>query len=332
MGSPVSPVLADIYMENFETEALKSKHAPRFWRRYVDDTFAIIHSRYLSRFLQHLNSIKPGVICFTHELETNNRLPFLEVLVTRMDNGDLITSIYRKPTHTDQLLNFHSHHPASVKRSVVSTLTRRNQIIPSTSLGIVQEKQHLKKVFRSNNYPQQFVQQAIHCTGTSASTMHETPIASVSIPYIKGTSEHIKRLLQKVNIRTCFKSHNTLRHHLCHPKDAVPKNERSGVVYCIPCKDCNFSYVGETGLHLSTRVKQHREATRKCETDRSAIAEHVWSKHHQMDWDNVSILDFEPHTKLRKVREAVHIKKRSSLLNRDQGLDISNIWDPLFNS
>ena len=62
-----------------------------------------------------------------------------------------------------------------------------------------------------------------------------------------------------------------------------------------------FSYVCETGLHLSTQVRQHREATRKCETDRTAIAEHVWIKHHQMDWDGVSIMDYEPHTKLRKV-------------------------------
>ena len=172
--------------------------------------------------------------------------------MTRADNGDIVTSIYRKPTHTNQLLNFNSNHPASVKRSVVCSLTRRNHLIPSTPSGIDQEKLHLKKVFKSNNYPQQFIRQAIHCSSTFTSNVQDTPITSISIPYIKGTSEHIKRILKKVSIRVCFESHNTIRRHLCHPKDTVPMKERSAVVYCIPCRDCNFVYIGETGLHLST--------------------------------------------------------------------------------
>ena len=40
MGSPVSPVVANIYMEMFEELALKTaSHAPRIWKRYVDDSF-----------------------------------------------------------------------------------------------------------------------------------------------------------------------------------------------------------------------------------------------------------------------------------------------------
>jgi len=144
------------------------------------------------------------------------------VLVSRTDEGNISTSIYHKPTHTDQLLNFNSHHPVSVKRSVVSTLTDRCNTLPSTTImAKKQEIQHLKKVFTANNYSQQFVHQTMHRSLTTHNTSRcETPQAIVSIPYIKGISEHIRRVLAECNIRTFFKTTNTLRQLLSHPKIA----------------------------------------------------------------------------------------------------------------
>ena len=42
MGSPLSPIIANLYMEKFEKEALKSYPLkPSLWKRYVDDTNVI---------------------------------------------------------------------------------------------------------------------------------------------------------------------------------------------------------------------------------------------------------------------------------------------------
>ena len=56
MGSSVSPVVANIYIEMFEDLALTDKEAHRIWKRCVDDTFCVIEEVNARSFLNHLNS------------------------------------------------------------------------------------------------------------------------------------------------------------------------------------------------------------------------------------------------------------------------------------
>ena len=111
MGSPLSPVVAGLFMEDFEQMALATAdREPKLWLRYVDDTFIIWpHGRtQLATFLDHLNGLCEK-IQFTMETEEENQLPFLDVLVKRNENN-LTTSVFRKKTHTDRYLHFRSHH------------------------------------------------------------------------------------------------------------------------------------------------------------------------------------------------------------------------------
>ena len=122
MGSPVSVVVANLVMEDVEQEALSTFHTPpRFWRRYVDDTCTALPSNLADSFHDHLDSIDP-CIQFTIERESDGQLPFLDILLNREEDGSISTSVYRKATHTDQYLCFHSHHPAAHKRAVLRTL------------------------------------------------------------------------------------------------------------------------------------------------------------------------------------------------------------------
>ena len=127
MGSPVSALVANLYMEHFEQIALNSAlHRPRLWKRYVDDTLCIIGSNEVDELLLHINSIRPS-IKFTVETEKDGSLPFLDTLVSRSDSGTLSFSVYRKPTHTDRYLHFSSHHPTHVKTRLGQVPVQQSQ-------------------------------------------------------------------------------------------------------------------------------------------------------------------------------------------------------------
>ena len=59
MGSPVSAIVVNLYMEFFEELALESAPSrPRFWKRYVDDTCCIMQKGEVEPLLQHLNDVR----------------------------------------------------------------------------------------------------------------------------------------------------------------------------------------------------------------------------------------------------------------------------------
>ena len=125
MGSPVSPIVANFYMEKFEDVAITSaKTPPDIWLRYVDDTFVVLSTDTIEEFTTHINGMDTN-IKFTREEAVENKLAFLDTWVVQDDNGNIKTLVYRKPTHTDQYLAFESNHHLAHKKSVVRSLVHR---------------------------------------------------------------------------------------------------------------------------------------------------------------------------------------------------------------
>ena len=91
----------------------------------------------------------------------------------------------------------------------------------------------------------------------SQTNVNSGPVTTATIPYIRGTSETIARILQRYNIRIAHKLITTLRGLLTNVKD---KDSRS--VYNIKCCDCQATYSGETDRNLSTRLSKNKRAKR----------------------------------------------------------------------
>ncbi|XP_072028106.1 uncharacterized protein [Amphiura filiformis] len=102
MGLPVSPIIANLYMEWFENKALTSTaDPPRIWLRYVDDTFVVINKDKVQQFTDHINSQNEH-IKFTNDPEKDGQLPFLDTLVKRQTDDkpreeDKSGVVYRVP-------------------------------------------------------------------------------------------------------------------------------------------------------------------------------------------------------------------------------------------
>ena len=143
MGSPVSAIVANLCMEVIEEQAIQSATTPpKTWKRFVDDSFAIINKNAITNFHDTLNSIDPH-IKFTIEHEKDEQIAFLDMLISRRNNSISI-HVYRKPTHTDRCLDYASHHDLKHKISTANTLINRSLNLPTTEDGKLKELQHVR--------------------------------------------------------------------------------------------------------------------------------------------------------------------------------------------
>jgi hypothetical protein len=135
---------------------------PLRWKRFVDDTNVLWpHGKdELEKFFQHLNDISKD-IKFTMELEENGTIPFLDVLIKRKEDDSLGHKVYRKKTHTENYLHASSHHHPAQKLGVLNTLAMRALRI-SDDDNLVQEKDHLSRVFKSIGYKDKDIKKMIN--------------------------------------------------------------------------------------------------------------------------------------------------------------------------
>lgn len=290
MGSPLGPILADIFLGHLENTSLKKDiQGCRFYKRYVDDIFLIVKSRSSSRTLLHkFNNTHPN-LKFTSEHENDNKISFLDILLTRSEEGNLVRNIYHKPTWTPQFLHFTSFVPFHYKVGLIKSQFFRIKNLCSQ----VQQKyetDRLKKDLMDNAYPEKLIQSVFRkCLDTKVkpTTAEKKPIF-LRLPF-KG--DFIMRTFRN-RIESCLsKTYYAAKLVLLHQTSALPINSvkeqlpmmsKSNVIYKFTCV-CSETYVGRTSRKLSTRVLNHiprwleRGETR---TTESAIAQHLMTTKH----------------------------------------------------
>ncbi|CAH8848487.1 unnamed protein product [Trichobilharzia szidati] len=158
MGSPISPIIADIFMEFREENALKpSRSSIKWWWRYVDDTLVIMRKNDVEKFFSHINS-HVNSIKFTMEIENEiGELSVLDCKIQRVTGGRIKTTLYRKTTHFGRFLVYHSAHPLTVKRGLIQGLSDRICRLTTTPEDQRKEINILFKMLPDNNYPKEFM-------------------------------------------------------------------------------------------------------------------------------------------------------------------------------
>jgi len=80
----------------------------------------------------------------------------------------------------------------------------------------------------------------------------------------------------------------------------VDIKSQQGVVYSIPCCDCDKRYIGGTTRSLETRQKKRKADVKNKRFDLN----------HRMDWDNSKVLDFES--------KSFHINSERDTMNENR--------------
>ena len=107
---------------------------------------------------------------------------------------------------------------------------------------------------------------------------------------VNGVSEKIKQICDE-RIHVYFSSSRTIGSFLNRVRPHTDPNDITGVIYRIPCQDCDHSYVGETGRTLKTRLSEHRRNCRNGEVE--SVAQHTIEEDHRIDWEGCTVINRE---------------------------------------
>ena len=306
----------------------------------MDDTFVIHKEVNKQGFLQHINSVDPAIKFTVEDNKEDGSISFLDTIVKPEADGTLSITVYRKPTHTDQYLQWDSHHHLSAKFSVIHILSHRAKTVCSKPELPQQERDHLRKALTKCKYPKWALDKVERRLNRSTSEVIDgvnnqgttnakaaingvKPKGHIVIPYTQGLCESIKKISGRYGIQTQFKGSSTIMNLMVSPKDKDPMVNQGGAIYWYQCGDlcCDEEYMGETSRTFGERYKEHLKAP-------SAIHHHSSQTCHPTNHNNFQIIRREGHNLARNIKESIYISINNPTLNNNIGkFNLSHIWD-----
>ena len=196
----------------------------------MDDTF-VIHKVNKQDFLQHINSVDHAIRFTVNDNKEDGSIPFLDTSFKPGVDGSLSITVYMKPMHTDQYLQWDSHHHLTAKFSVNNTLSHRAKTVCSRSELLQQEMDHLRKAFTKCKYPKwalDKVEKRLNkstsktidgvnnqdTTSAQAVTNEVKSKGHIVISFTQHLCENIKKICGRYGIQTHFKDGSTIKNLL----------------------------------------------------------------------------------------------------------------------
>ena len=242
MGSPLGPVLANIFVGIQEENLFSMTSKPLLYYRYVDDTFALFDSKAdADNFLLALNALHPA-LQFTHEEELDKKLPFLDVLLERWDNS-FVTSVYRKPTFTGEYVPWGSFCPVRRKVNLIACLTNRAIRICSAS-KLEPELDNISDMFKKLGYLEptirNTIKQVLAKRASPQVVKDNKSVVRVRLPYIGPVSQRFNKQLvytvqstfPAVQLQVMFITQTPFRGF---SKDVSPTLDNNNTIYRFRC-------------------------------------------------------------------------------------------------
>jgi hypothetical protein len=246
-------------------------------------------------------------------------------------DGSISTSTYRKPTFTGVMLNWNSLTSIKYKKGLINCLLDRSNKICSSNEQKILEMEDLRNILLANNYPPLVIDKQFEKfekykqLNVDKITNPDEKIKYLSLPFINDKSETIARKIQEtvrshfsnINLRVAFKSPATLSSHFPFKDKVTDPSKLSMVVYHLKCKNCDADYIGQSKRICNIRMDEHQKPT-KNKTNPSHVYEHNIIPGHEIDFDNVVILDRADSVKKLELKEMLYIRKLKPTLNKQK--------------
>ena len=246
-------------------------------------------------------------------------------------------NIYRKPTTSKLSINYNSHHPIDHKLANYRFLLNRLNNIPLTKNDYKKEFSNILSIARYNNFPNSIIHKLnnkikIKNLKKQYTTLHNgnnNTKKYVSIEYCGNTSDRIRKILNKNNLKVSYKSTNYIQQKLKNKDHEIDKMSFSGI-YKFEC-DCGSQYIGKTTRKFKQRLREHRYSFIYNKPEKSNYAAHLLNNHHPLKNDNFKIIKIVNDRKLINTYEELEIYKsyKTGYNINDQ---LPNINNPLFKS
>lgn len=317
-------------MNTVEEQLKENVSFPRFYRRYVDDCLAIVQAEKVDDTLKLFNSICPE-IQFTIEMETNNSLPFLDLLLTRIADGSIDFDIYRKDTCTDRYIPIESNQHFSHRVAAFNSMIHRLINVPLTPEKFDKEKNNILRIADINGVNASIIHSLIKKHRRAKTLIECTSLGErverrwCAMTYSAHNFNAISKSFAKHNTALAPKTTTKLKSLLHTTKDKRDNNEKPGV-YKVCCSKCGAVYIGQTRRALKVRMKEHMLYIRNCEAYRSGIAEHSITHKHELCDDDFSLIETESNANRLNILESLHIYMNPNNVNRDTGPHFSSLF------
>lgn len=323
MGSPLSGLLADIYMHNMESKKIINEINPfynkiKYWFRYVDDIICLFEGteEESKRLLNYINSLS-NTIQFSQEIQ-ENKINFLDVTISK-ENRSHNFEIYRKPTTSDCIIPADSNHPWEQKMSTFHALTNRLINIPMNKSNFIKEKNIIKYLAFKNGYNPRMIENMIKKKQMKKKNKIVTEKQKndfICVPYNSKFNRAIRKTFKNSKLNVSYRTKNNAlevinkRTKKDNNQVVTSKYENSGI-YKIKCSDCEKYYIGQTGRSFSCRYKEHVQAfkSKNVTSMKSNVAEHMINENHKFTKieTDMTILDYGSKGNKLDTKEEYHI-------------------------